>query len=210
MYNNIHMTSTKLSLSQMCQCWNSERPNSSYISYRSFILWWVKYKNVKTLLNEILQSWHCVDANLCNIFMCLTISFHRFREVLATNNTRPWEIAPIFKQVLRDFLRQKQYNEEGGLSVQPEQRQPMEVWTSRYRIKQGFVTPTVPNCRDHPREEIPTISGSVDQAMRHSSSVTANRDRDLPYYYPVSLRPKGAYSTTLWEDTCSTPLWTFV
>lgn len=119
-------------------------------------------------------------------------SFHRFREVLATNNIRPWELASVFKQVLRDFV-----NEEDDLSVQPAQLPPMEAWTSRYKIKQGFVTPTVPNCGDRPREEIPTISGYVDRAMRHSSSFTANWDWDLPYYHPVSLRPKGAYSTTL-------------
>ncbi|XP_035467150.2 protein RD3-like [Scophthalmus maximus] len=117
---------------------------------------------------------------------------YRFREVLATNNIRPWELASVFKQVLRDFV-----NEEDDLSVQPAQLPPMEAWTSRYKIKQGFVTPTVPNCGDRPREEIPTISGYVDRAMRHSSSFTANWDWDLPYYHPVSLRPKGAYSTTL-------------
>lgn len=129
--------------------------------------------------------------------MCIYISFHRFREVLATNNTRPWELAPIFKQVLRDFLRQKQYGKDGDLPAQQEQRQPMEMWTSRYRMKQRFITPTVPNCGDQTREEIPTISGYVDQVMRYSDSITANREWDHPYYYPVALRPKGAYSTTL-------------
>ncbi len=121
--------------------------------------------------------------------------------MLATNNIRPWELSSVFRQVLRDFLSQKDYNEDDDLSVQPAQLRPMEAWTSRYKMKQGFVTPTVPNCGDHPREEIPTISGYVDRAMRHSSSFTAcNRDWDLPYYYPVPLRPTGTYSTTLWED----------
>lgn len=117
--------------------------------------------------------------------------------MLATNNIRPWELASVFKQVLRDFLSQKQYDEEDDLSVQAAQLQPMEAWTSRYKMKQGFVTPTVPNCGDHHREEIPTISGYVDRAMRYSGSFTAKRDWDLPYYYPVPVRPKGAYSTTL-------------
>lgn len=118
--------------------------------------------------------------------------------MLATNNIRPWELASVFKQVMRDFLRQKEYDEEDDLSVQQAQRRPMEAWTSRYKMKQGFVTPTVPNCGDHPREEIPTISGYVDWAMRHSSLFTgSSRDWGLPYYYPVPLRPIGTYSTTL-------------
>lgn len=151
--------------------------------------------------------WYSVDANPCYIKKCLSnsiASFLRFREVLATNNIRPWELASVFKQVMRDFLRQKEYDEEDDISVQPAQRRPMEAWTSRYKMKQGFVTPTVPNCGDHPKEEIPTISGYVDWAMRHSSLFTgSNRDWGLPYYYPIPLRPIGAYSTTLWEDTLS-------
>ena len=128
----------------------------------------------------------------------LVASFRRFREVLATNNIRPWELASIFKQVLRDFLSQKEYDEDDDLSVQPEQLRPMDVWTSRYIMKQGFVTPTVPNCGDHHREEIPTISGYVDRAMRRSGSRAGSyRDWELPYYYPVPLRPAGRYSTTL-------------
>lgn len=132
------------------------------------------------------------------------VCFHRFREVLATNNIRPWELASVFKQILKDFLSQRGYDEEDDLSVQPVQFQPMEAWTSRYKMKQGFVTPTVPNCGDHPREEIPTVSGYVDRVMRHSGSFTAHRDWDLPYYYPVPLRSKGAYSTTLWKDNSLT------
>ncbi len=116
--------------------------------------------------------------------------------MIATNNIRPWELASVFKQVLRDFLSQKQYDKENDLSTQPALLRPMESWTSRYKMKQSFVTPTVPNCRDHPREEIPTISGYVDRAMQHSSSFTEyNRDWDL--YYPAPLRPLGAYSTML-------------
>lgn len=159
------------------------------------------------LLSQMCHSWKCGMLTQCwrffnkRLINLLVASFHRFREVLAINNIRPWELASVFKQVLRDFLSQREYDEEDDLPVQPAQIQPMEAWTSRYKMKQGFVTPTVPNCGDHPREEIPTISGYVDRAMRHSSSFTgSNRDWDLPYYYPVPLRPTGAYSTTLWEE----------
>ncbi|XP_071353656.1 protein RD3-like [Trachinotus anak] len=158
--------------------------------------WFQKYPRLRTLIpTSELHQLEFLCAQIPPIHAATILS--RFREVLATNNIRPWELASVFKQLLRDFLRQKQYDDEDDLSVQPAQLQPMEAWTSRYKMKQGFVTPTVPNCGDHPREEIPTISGYVDRAMRHSSSFTANRDWDLPYYYPVPLRPKGAYSTTL-------------
>lgn len=159
--------------------------------------------NEEWYCRKLTQCW-CKSLKLHHVFNYVGTSFHRFREVLATNNIRPWELASIFKQVLRDFLRQKQFDEEVDPSVQPGQLQPTEAWTSRYKMKQGFVTPTVPSCRDHPREEIPTISGYVDRVMRDSSSVTVNRDWDLPYYYPVSLRPKGAYSTTLWGHLLKT------
>lgn len=131
------------------------------------------------------------------MFNYINASFHRFREVLATHNIQPWELASVFKQVLRDFLRQRQFDEEADLSMQPAQQQPMEAWASHYTKEQAFITPTVPSGGDHPREEIPTISGYVDRAMRRCSLVTANRDWDLPYYYPVPVRSKGAYSTTL-------------
>ncbi|XP_056250026.1 protein RD3-like [Seriola aureovittata] len=158
--------------------------------------WFQKYPRLRTLIpTSELHQLEFLCAQIPPIHAATVLS--RFREVLATNNIRPWELASVFKQVLRDFLSQKQYDDEDDLSVQPTQLQPMEAWTSRYKMKQGFVTPTVPNCGDQPREEIPTISGYVDRAMRHSSSFTANRDWDLPYYYPVPLRPKGSYSTTL-------------
>lgn len=140
--------------------------------------------------------------NLQLLNMCLTknivASFQRFREVLATNNIRPWELASVFKHVMRDFLRQKEYEEEEDLSVQPAQRQPMEAWTGGCNMKQSVVRSTIPNCGDHPREEIPTISGYVDWAMKHSSSFAGcSRDWGLPYYYPAHFRPIEAYSTTL-------------
>ncbi|XP_039992627.1 protein RD3-like [Xiphias gladius] len=158
--------------------------------------WFQKYPRLRTLIPTAeLHQLEFLCAQIPPLHAATVLS--RFREVLATNNIRPWELACVFKQVLRDFLSQKQYDEEDDLSVQPAQLQPMEAWTSRYKMKQGFVTPAVPNCGDHSREEIPTISGYVDRAMRHSSSSTANRDWDLPYYYPGPLKPKGAYSTTL-------------
>lgn len=122
---------------------------------------------------------------------CLMIILHRFREVLATNTVRPWELASVFKHVMRDALRQKEYDEKDSLSLQAAQHREMEAWTSCYRKKQGFLTPTVPNC-DHPREEIPTISGYVDWVMSRSSKGWAP-----PHYYPVPLGPTGAYSTSL-------------
>lgn len=117
--------------------------------------------------------------------------------MLATNNIRPWELAAVFKQVLMDFLSQREYNEEDPLSAQLTQHRPMKAWTNRYKMKQGFVTPTVPNCGDPKREEIPTVSGYVDWAMRHSSSFPPNRDWALPYYYPGPLGPKDTHGTTL-------------
>ncbi|XP_047466285.1 protein RD3-like [Mugil cephalus] len=158
--------------------------------------WFQKYPRLRTLIpSSELRQLEFLCAQIPPIHAAAVLS--RFREVLATNNIRPWELASVFKQVLRDFLNQREYDEENGLPVQTTRFQPMETWTSRYKMKQGFVTPTVPSCGDSQREEIPTVSGYVDRLMRYSSSFTANRDWDLPYYYPVPLRPKGAYSTTL-------------
>uniref|UniRef100_A0A3P9BK50 Retinal degeneration 3 like n=1 Tax=Maylandia zebra TaxID=106582 RepID=A0A3P9BK50_9CICH len=141
--------------------------------------WFQKYPRLRTLIpSSELQQLEFLCAQIPSIQAATVLS--RFREVLATNNIRPWELASVFKQILKDFLSQRGYDEEDDLSVQP-----------------GYVTPTVPNCGDHPREEIPTVSGYVDRVMRHSGSFTAHRDWDLPYYYPVPLRSKGAYSTTL-------------
>ncbi|XP_037652242.1 protein RD3-like [Sebastes umbrosus] len=159
--------------------------------------WFQKYPRLRTLIpTSELHQLEFLCAQIPPIHAATVLS--RFREVLATNNIRPWELASVFKQVLRDFLNQREYDEEDDFSVQPAQLRPMEAWTSRYIMKQGFVTPTVPNCGDHSREEIPTISGYVDRVMRHSGSFAgSNREWDLPYYYPVPLRPSGTYSTTL-------------
>ncbi|XP_030299265.1 protein RD3-like isoform X1 [Sparus aurata] len=159
--------------------------------------WFQKYPRLRTLIpTSELHQLEFLCAQIPPIHAATILS--RFREVIATNNIRPWELASVFKQVLRDFLSQKEYDEDDGLPVQPAQLQPMEAWTSHYKMRQAFVTPTVPNCGDHPREEIPTISGYVDRVMRYSSSFAgSSRDWDLPYYYPVPVRPIEAYSTTL-------------
>ncbi|KAM4542412.1 protein RD3-like [Odontesthes bonariensis] len=158
--------------------------------------WFQKYPRLRTLIpSSELHQLEFLCAQIQPIHAAAVLS--RFREVLATNNIRPWELASVFKQVLMDFLSQRYYDEEDDPSMQPKQFRPMEAWTSRYKMKQGFVTPTVPNCGEHLREEIPTVSGYVDRAMRHSSSFITNRDWDLPYFYPTPLKSKGAYSTTL-------------
>lgn len=147
----------------------------------------------------------CKSLHLSRCLIDLVTSFHRFREVLATNNIMPWELVSVFKRVLRDFLNQKKYDEDNNPSVQPIQLQPMESWTSRYRMKQRFVTPAVPSCGENLREEIPTISGYVDWAMRHSSSFTAKRDWDLSYYYEVPHSSTGTYNPSSWGDK----LWSY-
>lgn len=114
----------------------------------------------------------------------------RFREVLATDNVLPWELVYVFKQVLNDFLTGE---EEDGHLPPPAAHRPMEAWTNRYQMKQGFVTPTVPNCGEPSREEIPTISGHVDRAMRRSALFTAQGGWDLPYYL-VPLKSSDAHS----------------
>ncbi|XP_054597591.1 protein RD3-like isoform X2 [Nothobranchius furzeri] len=157
--------------------------------------WFQKYPRLRTLIpSSELHQLEFLCAQIPPIYTATVLS--RFREVIATNNVRPWELAAVFRQVLIDFLNLSVYKEEDHHSVQQKQVRPMEVWTSRYRIKQGFVTPTVPKCGDHQREEIPTISGYVDRAMRDSGSFTPNKVWDLPYYYPGLLRPKDPYSRT--------------
>lgn len=117
----------------------------------------------------------------------------------ATSKTKPWEAASILKQVMQDFVGQRDLvDKESRLLMQTAWHQPMEDWRILHRTKQGTIAPTMPNCGEHSREEIPTISGYVDWAMRHPGSFTrANRDWSLPYNYPGSIRPTEAYSTTL-------------
>lgn len=134
-----------------------------------------------------------------NCLMLMLHFFCRFREAAATSNAKPWEVASVLKQVMRDFLGQRDFvNEEGRLSMQSARRQLVEDWSNLHRGKQGMVTPNIHNCGEHSREEIPTISGYVDWAMRNRGSFTRpTRDWGLPYDYPDSLRPTEAYSTTL-------------
>ncbi|KAF6732920.1 hypothetical protein FQA47_024138 [Oryzias melastigma] len=115
--------------------------------------------------------------------------------MLATNCVRPWELVCVFKQVLLDFLTQRECGDP--VSNQPTQLGPIETWTSWYKKEQIFVMPTVPKYGSHYREEIPTISGYVDWAMRQSSSNTFKVDWDLPDYYQRPLSPKKEYSTVL-------------
>ncbi|TWW72097.1 protein RD3-like [Takifugu flavidus] len=161
--------------------------------------WFQKYPKFQTVLTTAeQQQLEFLCAQIPPAYAATVLS--RFREVLAANTVRPWELPSVFKHVMKDILRQKEYDEEDILSWQAGQHQEMEAWTSCYRMKQGFLTSTVPNC-DHPREEIPTISGYVDWAMRQSSSFTGSSGGwGPPYYshcYPVPLRPIGAYSTSL-------------
>ncbi|KAM4723417.1 protein RD3-like [Anableps anableps] len=148
--------------------------------------WFQKYPKLRTLISS--SELHQLEF-LCSQVppICTATVVSRFREVLATNDVRPWELASVFKHILLDFLNQREYIEEEGLS--------MEVWSSQCN-KQGLVTPIMLQGGGHQREEIPTVSGYVDRAMRHSSLFTPSRVWDLPYYYPGPLRPKGE-STTL-------------
>uniref|UniRef100_A0A672IKE5 Protein RD3-like n=1 Tax=Salarias fasciatus TaxID=181472 RepID=A0A672IKE5_SALFA len=146
--------------------------------------WFQKYPRLRTLIpSSELRQLEFLCAQIPPVHAAAVLS--RFREVLASNNIRPWELSSVFKQVLRDFLSQEEPLEPDDLPLQRENSTPMQTWTSRYKMKQGFVTPTVPHCGDHPREEIPTVSGYVDRAMRNSSSFAGHKDWDLPYYYPT-------------------------
>ncbi|XP_061599721.1 protein RD3-like isoform X1 [Cololabis saira] len=158
--------------------------------------WFQKYPRLRTLIpSSELQQLEFLCAQIPPLHTATVLS--RFRQVLATNNIRPWELSCVFKQVLMDFMSQREYDHEDNLSVQPTHFRLMEAWTRRYKVKQAFVTPTVPNCGDHLREEIPTISGYVDWATRHSGSFTPHRDWDFPFYHEGTHRPTEAYSTLL-------------
>ncbi|CAN9502129.1 unnamed protein product [Ophioblennius macclurei] len=158
--------------------------------------WFQKYPRLRTLIpSSELHQLEFLCAQIPPVHAAAVLS--RFREVLASNSIGPWELSSVFKQVLRDFLSQKEHLDQDELPAQPANFALMQTWTSRYKMKQGFVTPTVPHCGDHPREEIPTVSGYVDWAMRNSKTFAAHKDWDLPYYYPMPRRPKETYSTTL-------------
>uniref|UniRef100_A0A3B5M8T4 Protein RD3-like n=1 Tax=Xiphophorus couchianus TaxID=32473 RepID=A0A3B5M8T4_9TELE len=149
--------------------------------------WFQKYPKLRTLVSSSeLHQLEFLCSQVPPVDTAAVVS-RLFREVITTNDVQPWELATVFKHILINFLNQRQYIEEEGLS--------MEVWSSQYK-KQGSVTPIMPQGGSHEREEIPTVSGYVDRAMRHPSSFTPSRIWDLPYYYPGPLRPKGE-STTL-------------
>ncbi|XP_036006663.1 protein RD3-like [Fundulus heteroclitus] len=148
--------------------------------------WFQRHPRLRTLVSSPeLHQLEFLCSQVPHVHTAAVVS--RFREVLATNDVRPWELASVFKHVLIDFLNQREYMEEDGPST--------EVWSSRCQ-KQGFVTPIMPQGGGHHREEIPTVSGYVDRVTRHSGSFASSRVWDLPYYYPGPLRPKGE-STTL-------------
>ncbi|XP_035608084.1 protein RD3-like isoform X1 [Oncorhynchus keta] len=160
--------------------------------------WLQSYPRLRTLIPA--SERHQLERLCAQIQPIQTATvLSRFREVLASNNILPWELVYVFKQVLRDFLNKEEGEEEEEHLPQPALLGPMEEWTNRYQMKQGFVTPTVPDCGEPLREEIPTISGYVDRTMRGSSPFTAHRDWDLPYYYhhPVPHKSPEAYSTML-------------
>nr|XP_057945963.1 protein RD3-like [Doryrhamphus excisus] len=109
----------------------------------------------------------------------------RFREVLASNNVMPWELVSVFKLVLKDFFSQRKCDEDGKL---------LWFWTGRAKLKQGADRSS--SYGDTQREEIPTVSGYVDRAMR-TSHLAAKRDWELPYYYPVPVSSTEACCTSL-------------
>ncbi|XP_021429958.2 protein RD3-like [Oncorhynchus mykiss] len=158
--------------------------------------WLQSYPSLRTLIpaSERRQLEHlCAQIHPMHTATVLS----RFRDVLASNKILPWELVYVFKQVLRDFLNKVEGEEEEDHMPEPELLGPMEAWTNRYQMKQGFITPTVPNCGEPQREEIPTISGYVDRTMRGSYPFIAHRVWDLPYYYPVPHNSTEAYSTPL-------------
>ncbi|CAM9202891.1 unnamed protein product [Lampetra planeri] len=150
-----------------------------------------RYPRLRTLLptSELHQP-EILCAQFAPTHAAIVLS--RFREVLATNNVMPWELVSVFKRVLRDFLNQKKCdNYDYNVSVRPPQLRPMESWTSRYKMKQRYVTPTVPSCSEKTqRNEIPTVSGYVDRVMQRASSFPANWE--CPYHYQSPVRYQEA------------------
>lgn len=148
----------------------------------------------------------CIKPTMKNILpmfrqvLNVALAFlNRFREVAATSNTKPWEAASILKQVMRDFPGHGGFvDKESRLSMQTAWQQPIEDCRILHRMKQGAVTSAIHKCGEHSREEIPTISGYVDWAMRNPGSFTrASRDWGHPYDYSGSMRHTEPYSTTL-------------
>ncbi|XP_061650879.1 protein RD3-like [Phyllopteryx taeniolatus] len=113
----------------------------------------------------------------------------RFREVLADSKVMPWELVSVFKLVLRD-INQRKYGEEHNLSKKMKQLPTTAFWTSSNKLEQHVVKAC--SSDEKLREEIPTVSGYVDSAMRCTSLLTAKREWEIPSYYPVPMRPTEA------------------
>ncbi|XP_077411548.1 protein RD3-like isoform X2 [Vanacampus margaritifer] len=119
----------------------------------------------------------------------VTLSGHvntRFHEVLAASKVMPWELVAVFKLVLRD-IDQRQRGEECSLSGKAKQLPTTGLWTSRNKVEQHVAKES--SSDEKLREEIPTVSGYVDKAMRYASWLRVKREWELPYYYPVPMRP---------------------
>ncbi|XP_077395489.1 protein RD3-like [Festucalex cinctus] len=116
----------------------------------------------------------------------------RFREVLAASKVMPWELVTVFKLVLRD-IDQRKCGEQCSHSGKTKQLPTLGLWTSRNKLEQHVVKASKSD--ERLREEIPTVSGYVDRAMRYASWLRAKREWELPYYYPVPIRPTEACNT---------------
>ncbi|XP_077411549.1 protein RD3-like isoform X3 [Vanacampus margaritifer] len=116
----------------------------------------------------------------------------RFHEVLAASKVMPWELVAVFKLVLRD-IDQRQRGEECSLSGKAKQLPTTGLWTSRNKVEQHVAKES--SSDEKLREEIPTVSGYVDKAMRYASWLRVKREWELPYYYPVPMRPIEACNT---------------
>lgn len=81
----------------------------------------------------------------------------RFREVLAENDVLPWEIVYIFKQVLEDSL---------GSSGRGGQREGPAAAPGK--------------------DEIPTISSTVDRNAKSRLPAFSHRTATLPHHHPSS------------------------
>ncbi|XP_037096541.1 protein RD3-like [Syngnathus acus] len=110
----------------------------------------------------------------------------RFREVLAGSKVMPWELVTVFKLVLRD-IDQRECGEDQRVSGKAKHLQTTGFWTSPNKLEQHVAKASSNDGRL--REEIPTVSGYVDRAMRHTSWFRAKREWELPYFCPVPMRP---------------------
>ncbi|XP_058843949.1 protein RD3-like [Acipenser ruthenus] len=150
--------------------------------------WLQSYQSLKSLLppSERRQLEHlCSQIQPSHTATVLS----RFREILSGNDILPWELVYVFKQVLKDFITKKEEEKQ--------QIRLMESWTNRYQMKQGFNNPTIPDCSETFKEEIPTISSYIDKSMQGECPYFVERIWDLPYYYPAHCTCLEAYSATI-------------